>query len=170
MGTIALEEMRFFARHGYYPEEQTLGNFFTVSIEIDTDFKIASQNDELNDTLNYEVLYLVVKHQMTKPAALLETVVQNIANDLKNQFDTIKRIRIRVAKENPPLGGPVARAVIALDETYEKKCSKCGKNLICYNDKYCWCQNLVVSPEIMKTLKNQYKDCICRKCLEAYTT
>jgi dihydroneopterin aldolase len=56
MVTIALHGAEFFARHGYYPEEQILGNRFIVDIEVSYDNDLSDQSDNLEDTVNYEQL------------------------------------------------------------------------------------------------------------------
>jgi dihydroneopterin aldolase len=35
-GTVSLEGMAFFARHGFYEEERTLGNRYEVDIAVET--------------------------------------------------------------------------------------------------------------------------------------
>lgn len=111
MTRIALEGMRFFAYHGYYEEERIVGNQFVVDVFVDVD-TFDSTDDDINDTVNYEAIYTVVKGHMTKKYKLLETIALHISTDLKKQFSNIKTIKVRVSKIGPQLGGEVDKAVI----------------------------------------------------------
>ena len=42
MGQIALEGMEFFAFHGYYDEEQKIGNKYGVDLYIETNLNAAA--------------------------------------------------------------------------------------------------------------------------------
>ena len=54
MATIALEGVRFFARHGYYEEEQVLGNTFVLDVIVNADTELAAATDELYEELEEE--------------------------------------------------------------------------------------------------------------------
>jgi|AntRauTorckE5430_2_1112549.scaffolds.fasta_scaffold03498_4 dihydroneopterin aldolase len=124
MATIALEGVRFFARHGYYEEEQVLGNTFVLDVIVNADIELAAETDELYEdleeeeieedepaatTFNYEVLYFICQREMKTPSKLLETVVERIATRIE-EFDNATGYLIRLQKLNPPLGGQVGSA------------------------------------------------------------
>lgn len=111
MTRIALEGMHFFAYHGYYEEERIVGNQFIIDVFVDVN-TFDSTDDDINDTVNYEVIYDIVKGHMNKKYKLLETIALNISNDLKSKFPSIKKVKARVAKVGPQLGGEVDKAVI----------------------------------------------------------
>lgn len=48
--TVALKDVKCFALHGYYPEEQLIGNHFVVDLE--TEFTPQGFDDELGQTVN----------------------------------------------------------------------------------------------------------------------
>ena len=66
--------MEFFAFHGYYDEEQKIGNKYGVDLYIKTNLLAAGESDKLQQTVNYEVLYRLVAEEMRAPARLLEHV------------------------------------------------------------------------------------------------
>ncbi|MEY4927242.1 MAG: dihydroneopterin aldolase [Bacteroidota bacterium] len=169
MNTIAVEGMRFYAKHGFYNQEAILGGWYSVDVYASTDFRKAAANDELGETLNYETIFLISKFQMAKPAKLIETVAYNIINDIKHKYSGIQVLKVRITKHFPPLGGDVARAIVEIEETYQKSCAKCKKGFFCYNDGNCWCHEVRVSPEIQRILKVQFSGCLCRKCLSDYS-
>ena len=48
MATIALEGMRFYAYHGYYEEERTLGNEFILDVYVNTEIVLTTLVDDLH--------------------------------------------------------------------------------------------------------------------------
>ena len=52
MGLIAIEGMKFYAFHGYYPQEQLIGTEFLVDVYVEVNTTTAAANDSLSDTIN----------------------------------------------------------------------------------------------------------------------
>lgn len=117
MGQIALEGMEFFAFHGYYDEEQKIGNKYGLDLYIETDLSRAAASDELQQTVNYEVLYALALEEMKMPARLLEHLGHRIIDRVYAQFPFVQSIRISVYKFNPPLGGICKWAKVTLEES-----------------------------------------------------
>ncbi|MDR0680818.1 MAG: dihydroneopterin aldolase [Dysgonamonadaceae bacterium] len=112
MATIELRRMEFFAHHGHLPEERLLGNYFYVDVAADADLSKAIETDCLDDTVNYQQIYEVVKREMEIPSRLLEHVTGRIVKALYAEVPGIKRLSVKVTKQNPPLGGkPESSAV-----------------------------------------------------------
>ncbi|MCC2546956.1 dihydroneopterin aldolase [Hymenobacter sp. BT175] len=114
MGQIALEGMEFFAFHGYYDEEQKIGNKYGVDLYIRTDLYGAGASDKLQETVNYEVLYRMVAEEMRAPARLLEHVGYRVMDRVMVEFPHVRSVKVCVSKFNPPLGGICHRARITL--------------------------------------------------------
>ncbi|AIZ64546.1 dihydroneopterin aldolase [Hymenobacter sp. DG25B] len=114
MGQIALEGMEFFAFHGYYDEEQKIGNKYGVDLYIKTDLYAAGTSDKLHETVNYEVLYRMVREEMQAPARLLEHLGHRVIDRVLEEFPHVLSVKVKVAKFNPPLGGICRRAQITL--------------------------------------------------------
>ena len=114
MGQIALEGMEFFAFHGYYDEEQKIGNKYGVDLYISTDLLAAGESDKLQQTVNYEVLYRLVAEEMRAPARLLEHVAHRVLDRIMAELPHVRKVRISVSKFNPPLGGICHRARVTL--------------------------------------------------------
>jgi dihydroneopterin aldolase len=114
MGQIALEGMEFFAFHGYYDEEQKIGNKYGVDLHLKTDLHAAGTSDKLAETVNYEVLYRLVLAEMQLPARLLEHLAHRILDRIMNEFPQVRRGQVSISKFNPPLGGICHRARVTL--------------------------------------------------------
>lgn len=115
MSKISLENMEFHAYHGCLEHEQTLGNTFIVNVSIELDTKLAGETDKLEHTLNYQLVYNVVKAEMEIPSKLIEHVAQRIVDNIMLSFPQIQALDVRLSKLNPPLGGKVERVSIELN-------------------------------------------------------
>ena len=114
MGLIQLESMEFYAFHGHFKEEQIVGNRFIVSVTIDTDLEKPARSDRLEDTLNYQKAYQIVKFEMTKKSHLLENIASRILDALYSSFSTIRSATVKISKMNPPIGGKMDCVSITL--------------------------------------------------------
>lgn len=111
---VALADARFYAYHGYYAEEQVLGNEFTVDICVAFNREDRGISDELQHTVNYELLYHIAKTEMQQPRKLLETVAESMLHRVRTDFPFVSTIEVSVTKHNPPFGGDRAKARVAL--------------------------------------------------------
>jgi 7,8-dihydroneopterin aldolase/epimerase/oxygenase len=105
MSVIHLEDMEFFAYHGCFKEEQLTGNRFLVNLWLETNVAKASTTDDINDTLNYQTAYQLVKKEMAVTSHLLEHVGKRILDILFETFAELEAAKIKVSKTNPPMGG-----------------------------------------------------------------
>ena len=120
MGIVKLEGLEFFAYHGYYDEEQAMGNKYNVDISISLDLERPANSDKLSDTINYEELYRLVKSEMEKPTRLLEHIAFRISNTLLEVFSVIDEVEVSLSKFNPPLGGICRSATIVYNRKREE--------------------------------------------------
>lgn len=114
MGVIALEGMVFYGHHGYYPEERSTGNRYSVDMEIDVDFSEAAEDDVLSGTVNYEEVYAIVAEVMQQETHLLEHLANKMARQVKIRFPNTQQIRVSVSKYNPPIKGICERARVTV--------------------------------------------------------
>ena len=114
MGTIALEGLEFFSYHGFYAEEQKIGNRYSVDVTIAVDFERAAVDDRLSETVNYEKVYQTVAEVMGERPKLLEHIAHRIIRSLRERYPRIESIEVGVSKFNPPVGGVAARARVTM--------------------------------------------------------
>ena len=120
MGKIALEGMEFFAYHGYYDEEQKIGNKYSVDVEVETDLTQAGRKDALGETVNYEDLYKLIARVMGKPARLLEAISFQIIQDVFSRFEAAHVVSVSISKFNPPIGGVCQRARVSMRKSRQE--------------------------------------------------
>lgn len=115
-GRVALEGLAFHAYHGVYAHERNTGNNFEVDIAIETDFSLAAAHDDLSGTVDYEVLYRIVKDEMEKPSHLIETVAEKIVNDVLRELPAVIKVDLVIAKLAPPIGGKCRKASVSISK------------------------------------------------------
>lgn len=112
---ITLHEMRFYAYHGVFPQEQRVGNQFVVELTFWVDVAGSVRSDELEETISYADVYEVVKAEMAIPSRLLEHVVGRISERLFTTFPRMQRLTLTLSKCNPPFPGEVQSAAFTLE-------------------------------------------------------
>ena len=107
IGTIELEGMEFRAHHGCLEHEKVVGNDFIVDFRGDVDMAAAMESDNLEDAVNYALIYNVVAREMAQPSDLLEHVAGRILKALEAEFPQFVSFSVRVSKKRPPVDGIV---------------------------------------------------------------
>ena len=115
MGLIEIEDMEFYAYHGHFKEEQVVGNRFLVNVAIRTNCQAASKSDKLEDALNYQIVYQVIKDEMEEKSHLLEHIGGRILDRLYATFPEIHWAKIKISKMNPPMGGQIERVSVTME-------------------------------------------------------
>ena len=114
MHTILVEGINVYAHHGCLEEEGRIGCNYTVDVTMETDFTEAAQTDDLAKTIDYVIVYNIVREQMAIRAKLLEQVGQRIVDALKKEFSGLKTLTVKVTKLNPPMNGHVDKVSIVI--------------------------------------------------------
>jgi 7,8-dihydroneopterin aldolase/epimerase/oxygenase len=114
MGTISLEGIEFYSFHGCYKEEQIIGSKFIVDLSIETDCGKPSETDNINDALNYQEVFEIIKNEMSVKSHLLENIAKRIIDSICNNFSQIDKITVKISKINPPITGKMDRVSVIL--------------------------------------------------------
>jgi dihydroneopterin aldolase len=115
MNRIELKDMEFFSRHGCFEEERIIGNRFVVNLSVEGDFSAAAASDDIEDAVNYQSLYDIVREEMDIPSHLLENVAQRIVRHISESFPTLSKIKLTIDKINPPLGGKLYASSVTFE-------------------------------------------------------
>jgi dihydroneopterin aldolase len=112
---ILFEEIKLFAYHGFYEEEQKSGHWFSIDLEVEI-FENETLNDDLQNTFNYEIAYQICVNEMKQTQKLLETVAQNIlAKILANA--AVESSTIKLFKHAPHKMPDVKKVGISISKT-----------------------------------------------------
>lgn len=111
---LILAGLRFYGYHGVYPEEKKLGQWFEVDLEIRGDLHQGAISDQLQDTLNYGEIYRLVKKIVEGPSVnLIEHLAHLIIEEIL-PLSLVEEVKVRVKKEQAPLGGPLSFAAVEM--------------------------------------------------------
>lgn len=115
--TIFVNDIQLHAYHGVMPQEQLTGNDYLVSVSAQYPIDKAITTDEVQHTLNYAMVYDIVKEEMGISSKLVEHVAGRIAQHLMKHFADISAVLVRITKLNPPMGAQCAGAGVEVEMT-----------------------------------------------------
>lgn len=106
MDSITLKGMDFYGYHGCLPEERQKGQHFFVDLSMFIDLQEAGKDDDLQATVNYAVVYDMVKLIVEgEPKNLIEAVAEEIASSVLETFTEVQKIEVTVHKPSAPIAG-----------------------------------------------------------------
>ncbi|MBQ9242932.1 MAG: dihydroneopterin aldolase [Proteobacteria bacterium] len=96
---ILIKDLKFYGFHGVYPEEQVVGTTFRVDAQISIDPELKGfGNDQLEDTLNYELLVeKLLEIGTTHKYRLIERLADEMARAMLG-FAHVRAVDITVYK------------------------------------------------------------------------
>jgi len=112
MVTVQLHNLLFIAYHGIFEEEKVLGNEYIVDVSMEFHEK-EDVISHINDTINYTIVYEIIKKRMSIPTQLLETVVMETGAEIHQEFPYLKSISISIKKLHPPVEGMQGSAAVS---------------------------------------------------------
>ncbi|WP_320141822.1 dihydroneopterin aldolase [uncultured Cohaesibacter sp.] len=120
MDRIILRDLAFFAYHGVFQEEATLGQRFYFDLDCYLDMRPAGQSDDETKTVRYDFIVKriedIVKNHRFK---LIEALAEAVAKDLLCHFPQLQQVKIKVRKPEAPI--PAIIKDIAVEITRDRK-------------------------------------------------
>lgn len=103
LDALHINGIRAYGYVGALPEEQVLGQWFSVNITLWIDLAKAAESDRLDDTRDYGSIVSDTQHLIrTAQFALIERLAGAIAN-LCLQYEDVAQVRVQLTKEVPPI-------------------------------------------------------------------
>jgi dihydroneopterin aldolase len=109
---LYIEDIRLHAYHGCMEEEGRIGGKYRVDIMAEADFTACAGTDDLSQTVDYVVVYDLVKEEMAIRSKLIETVARRIAERLSRTYPWVAQWEVSLTKFNPPVGGSLGQSRI----------------------------------------------------------
>ncbi|MCW1960667.1 MULTISPECIES: dihydroneopterin aldolase [Chryseobacterium] len=119
MSKIYLEDVRIYAYHGVLPEENIIGTYYILNVELHTDLWKAAESDDLHDTISYADINDILHKEMKIKSKLLEHVAGRIISTIHNSFPQIDYIKLKITKTAPPMQGEMTGASIELEKSFK---------------------------------------------------
>lgn len=115
---IKLQAMQFYGYHGVLAAEKMLGQVFVVHLEMQLDLQRAGNSDDLKLTVNYADVYEVVKVVVEqKRYDLIETLAEQIAQEVIKQQKLVDAVTVKIEKPQAPIAGVFEYAGIEITRT-----------------------------------------------------
>lgn len=112
---IRLKNCAFFARHGLFNEEETLGQRFFVDAELLVDGTDALENDDFEKVVDYGAAFQVIEKIISgKRRFLIEALALDVAKDICTTFPIVKSVTITIRKPSAPVQGILDYAEVSL--------------------------------------------------------
>ncbi len=115
---IQLEDIKIYAYHGVLPEENSIGAYYFVNLEIKINFEKAIYSDSLEDTISYADLNEIIHQEMAIPSQLIEHVAGRILVHIEKKYPNIEEIKIKITKTAPPMQGELKGASVIIEKKY----------------------------------------------------
>lgn len=109
---LYIEDIRLHAYHGCMEEEGRIGGKYRVDIMAEADLTACTETDDLTRTVDYVVVYALVKEEMGIRSKLIETVAKRIAERLARTYPWVAHWEVCLTKFNPPVGGSLGQSRI----------------------------------------------------------
>lgn len=101
---IQVNELRLYGFHGVTNEEQTVGNWYLIDIDIEAHISVdATSHDHLSGTIDHAAIVETVLHEFKIKSHLLENVAHRIAKKLFVLTHRVQEVHIKIQKLAPPI-------------------------------------------------------------------
>lgn len=116
MIAVHLKELKFHAHHGLYQGEEKTGGPFEVNLSVW--YQPEGRITSIKQTINYVLLFEIVKQRMMQKSSLIETVAEDICDTIRSRFPVITEIKIDIYKCSPPIENFTGKTGITLHKTF----------------------------------------------------
>ena len=111
---IIISGLRIYAYHGVMEQERKVGAYFTIDCEVEADMREAIEHDFVDGTISYADIYETIKREMATPSFLVEHAAGRIVNAILAEYPKAHAVRLRLMKENPPMGADCTGAGVEI--------------------------------------------------------
>lgn len=112
---IKLKNCAFFARHGLFNEEETLGQRFFVDAELVVNGSDGLENDDIEKVVDYGAAFQVIERIISgKRRFLIEALALDVAKDICVTFPIVKLATITIRKPSAPVQGILDYAEVSV--------------------------------------------------------
>lgn len=130
MDKIIIKGLEVYAWHGVYAEEQEKGQKFTVNAVLYTDTTKASRTDELDDSIDYGSVCLMINDFMTKNRMnLLEAVTNCLARKLLMSYPLLEAVTLEIEKPQAPIPLPFQSVSVKIHRSWHTAYIAFGSNM-----------------------------------------
>lgn len=152
MDEIKIENLKIYAYHGVYAEENERGQDFYINAVLYTDTRRAGWEDALALSTNYgEVCHFMNDFLKIHTFKLLEAAAEKTAEEVLLHFPLIKEIELEIRKPQAPIGLPFESVSVKIRRGWSRAYVAAGSNM---GDKKAYIEEAVAGITGNKKIKN----------------
>ncbi len=130
MDEIHIDNLKVYAYHGVFPEENEKGQSFFVNLVLYVDTREAGKQDQLTLSTHYgEVCHLVTKWLQEHTYKLIETAAETVAREVLQQFPLVQALDVEIRKPQAPIGLPFESVSVKLHRGWHRAYVAIGSNM-----------------------------------------
>lgn len=130
MDRIYIKKLEFFAKHGVFPEENTLGQKFLISAVLHTDIREAGKTDDLTKSIHYgEVSHMMKEYLEGHTFSLLERAVETLAEKMLLEIPGLEEVELEMEKPWAPIGLPLETVSVSVRRKWHTVYIALGSNM-----------------------------------------
>lgn len=115
---IRLKNCAFFARHGVFSEEESLGQRFYVDADLDLGAHGKFAQDDIEHTVDYGKVFGSIERCVTGTRRyLIEALASDICRVILEEFALVEKVTVRVRKPNAPISGLLDHVEVEVSAT-----------------------------------------------------
>ena len=113
---VFLKNILLYGYHGIHDLERKVGTEFSINLNMDID--IQTINITLDETIDYSVVFSLLKEEFLIATPLLENLVIRISERIKLVYPLMNKIQVNIIKHNAPIEGFQGEVGIEFEKTY----------------------------------------------------
>lgn len=130
MDKIFINDLEFIGYHGVFDEEKKLGQKFIISIELSINLREAAKKDDLSKTVHYGLVAKTVeKIFFAKKYDLIETLAEEIAENILLEYELVEKIKVKIKKPWAPVGLILKDISIEIERRWNRVYLSLGSNM-----------------------------------------
>lgn len=127
---IKIKDLEVFANHGVFPEENTLGQKFLVSVTLYTDTREAGKTDDLTASIHYgEASAFITEFLKVHTYQLLERAAEELAEAMLLEIPGLEKIELEIKKPWAPIGLPLDTVSVQITRSWHTVYIALGSNI-----------------------------------------
>ena len=113
---VFLKDIILYGYHGIHDLERKVGTEFSININMDID--LSESTITLDDTIDYSVVFSLLKEEFSIASPLLENLAIRISERIKSVYPLMNKIQLNIIKHNAPIEGFQGEVGIEFEKIY----------------------------------------------------
>ncbi|MCH5267014.1 MAG: 2-amino-4-hydroxy-6-hydroxymethyldihydropteridine diphosphokinase [Lachnospiraceae bacterium] len=130
MDYVSVKRLEVFGSHGVSREENSLGQKFVVSVDMEVNTRRAGLSDALEDAVNYaDVAELICRETKDHTFQLIERLAEHLASRILLSFPLVLGVSVEVEKPWAPIHIPLDTVSVKIYRKWHEVCLGLGSNM-----------------------------------------